>query len=201
MNLMALLQSALYVISEALLYPVMAILIALFGVIIFRMGEILAEGLKRRSVNIPEPAEAAAFLSTGADLSALSPAVRRFLQSIQNLPASVSAEIQIAYRLQEREEALNWELARHRRLVRISPMLGLMGTLIPMGQALAALAEGEMDKMANALIIAFTTTVVGLFIAGVAYVLSQYKARWTSQDRRTMELFAELAAAGKPGGR
>lgn len=197
MNLMAILQSALYVISEALLYPVMAILVGLFGIIIFRTGEILAEGLKRRAVKIPEPADAGAFLSPGGDLSVLSPAVRLFLRSIENPPPAVSRDVQIAFRLQEREEALNWELARHRRLVRIGPMLGLMGTLIPMGQALAALAEGEMDKMANALIIAFTTTIVGLFIAGVAYVLSQYKARWTSQDRRTMELFAELAAAQK----
>ncbi len=201
MNFLALLQSALYVISEALLYPVMAILVFLFGVIVFRAGEILAEGLRRRTVKIPDPADAGMFLSADADLSALSPAVRRFLRSIQNSSPAVTLDVQIAYRLQEREEALNWELARHRRLVRIGPMLGLMGTLIPMGQALAALAEGEMDKMANALIIAFTTTIVGLFIAGVAYVLSQYKARWVSQDRRTMELLAELAALQKTGGR
>lgn len=196
-NVMAILQSALYVISEALLYPVMTLVLVLFGLVIFRTGEILAEGLRRRNFKIPEPEDAPAFLGPTADDSALAPAVWKFLKDVKSIPESAPKDIHVAYRLQEAEERMNWELSKIRRPVRLGPMLGLMGTLIPMGQALAALTEGEMQKMANSMIIAFTATVVGLFIAGVSYVLSQYKARWISEDRRSMELLAELMASGK----
>lgn len=197
MNVMAILQSALYVISEALLYPVMTLVLILFGLVIFRSGEILAEGVRRRNIKIPEPQDAPAFFGPTADDSALAPVVRKFLKDVCSIPESAPKDIHAAYRLQEAEERLNWELSKIRRLVRLGPMLGLMGTLIPMGQALAALTEGEMQKMANSMIIAFTATVVGLFIAGVAFVLSQYKARWISEDRRSMELLAEILTSGK----
>lgn len=194
---MAILQSALYVISEALLVPVMILVIVLFVVVVFRAGEVLSEFLRRRDVWIPRTDEASGILTAGSDISRLSPAVRRFVRAMHSTPAGVSIDVHAAYSLREIEESLEWDLAKIRRLVRVGPMLGLMGTLIPMGQALAALTEGAMDKMANALIIAFTTTIVGLFIAGVAYVLAQYKGRWVSQDRRVMELLAEVVSADK----
>lgn len=200
MNFMAFLQSALYVISESLLYPVMTIILILFCLVIFRSGEIFAEGLRRRTIKIPEPADASSFFGPAADVAAIeatAPAVRKFLKEVRSIPDSAPKDVHVAYRLQESEERMNWELGKIRRLIRLGPMLGLMATLIPMGQALAALTEGEMQKMANSMIIAFTATVVGLFIAGVSFVLSQYKARWISEDRRAMELLAEVLVAGR----
>ena len=45
----------------------------------------------------------------------------------------------------------------------IGPMLGLMGTLIPLGPALIGLSSGDIGTLAQNLMIAFATTVVGLF--------------------------------------
>ena len=63
------------------------------------------------------------------------------------------------------------ELERARFMMKIGPMLGLMGTLIPMGPALAGLASGDIGSMAYNMQIAFGTTVVGIFIAGVGLLL------------------------------
>ncbi|WP_111414649.1 MotA/TolQ/ExbB proton channel family protein [Billgrantia lactosivorans] len=63
-------------------------------------------------------------------------------------------------------------------LARIGPMLGLMGTLIPLGPGLAALANGQLDVLAQAVTVAFNTTVLGLFIGILGYLLGRLRRRW-----------------------
>ena len=54
--------------------------------------------------------------------------------------------------------------------IRISPILGLMGTLIPMGPALKGLTSGSLDVVSENLFIAFSTTVIGLLLGGICYI-------------------------------
>jgi biopolymer transport protein ExbB/TolQ len=67
-------------------------------------------------------------------------------------------------------------------VMRVGPMLGLMGTLIPMGPALAGLASGELGMMAHNMQIAFATTVIGVFCGVVGFVLNTIERRWYAQD-------------------
>lgn len=69
-----------------------------------------------------------------------------------------------------------------RFLVRVGPALGLMGTLIPMGIALAGLAQGNMPKMAESMTTAFTATVVGLACSVAAYMLTLRREHWLRSD-------------------
>ena len=46
----------------------------------------------------------------------------------------------------------------------LGPILGLLGTLIPLGPGLAALGSGDIVTLAEALTVAFDTTVTGLLI-------------------------------------
>ena len=57
-------------------------------------------------------------------------------------------------------------------IARVAPMFGLMGTLIPLGPGLIALAQGDTKTLSESLLIAFDTTVAGLISAAVAYVIS-----------------------------
>ena len=57
-----------------------------------------------------------------------------------------------------------------------------MGTLIPMGPALAGLASGDIASMAYNMQIAFATTVVGLVAGAVGFLTQQVKQRWYLQD-------------------
>ncbi|UEX77594.1 MotA/TolQ/ExbB proton channel family protein [Spiribacter halobius] len=63
-------------------------------------------------------------------------------------------------------------------VARLAPMLGLMGTLIPLGPGLAALGRGELDVLATAVTVAFDTTVVGLLAGAIAFVIGRLRRRW-----------------------
>jgi biopolymer transport protein ExbB/TolQ len=77
-------------------------------------------------------------------------------------------------------------------IIRVGPSLGLIGTLIPMGTGLAALGQGDMTKLSSDLVIAFTTTVVGLAIGIVAYFFYTIRRRWVELDIKNMELATEI---------
>lgn len=63
-------------------------------------------------------------------------------------------------------------------IARVGPMLGLMGTLIPLGPGLAALGQGELQTLASAVTVAFDTTVLGL-LAGIAgFTMGRLRRRW-----------------------
>lgn len=63
-------------------------------------------------------------------------------------------------------------------LARSGPILGLMGTLIPLGPGLSALTDGDISLLASAMMVAFDTTVVGLAIGLVGYLLGRVRRRW-----------------------
>lgn len=72
-------------------------------------------------------------------------------------------------------------------LARIGPMLGLMGTLIPLGPGLAALGNGQLDVLAQAVTVAFNTTVMGLLIGIVGFLLGRLRRRWYDAAMATLE--------------
>lgn len=84
------------------------------------------------------------------------------------------------------------ELGKYKLLTKFGPILGLMGTLIPMGPALAGLATGDVASMAYNMQIAFATTVVGLFVGVIGYVLLQIKQRWFVAELADLEFIADL---------
>ncbi len=87
-------------------------------------------------------------------------------------------------------------LERTRILVRIGPMLGLMGTLIPLAPALVGLASGDVEELSVNLVTAFSVTVIGLLIGGIAFVISIVRDRMYSQDISDMEYLLELLEGG-----
>jgi biopolymer transport protein ExbB/TolQ len=94
--------------------------------------------------------------------------------------------------LQEYEFYTIKRLERTRILVRIGPMLGLMGTLIPLAPALVGLANGDIQALSDNLVTAFSVTVIGLLIGGIAFVISIVRDRLYSQDISDMEYLLEL---------
>ncbi|TFH87954.1 flagellar motor protein MotA [Billgrantia azerbaijanica] len=72
-------------------------------------------------------------------------------------------------------------------LARIGPMLGLMGTLIPLGPGLAALGNGQLDVLAQAVTVAFNTTVMGLLIGILGFLLGRLRRRWYDAAMATLE--------------
>lgn len=63
-------------------------------------------------------------------------------------------------------------------ITRLAPMLGLMGTLIPLGPGLAALGKGQLSILTTAMTVAFDTTVIGLLAGMIGFVIGRMRRRW-----------------------
>ena len=74
----------------------------------------------------------------------------------------------------------------------MGPILGLMGTLIPMGPALVGLASGDIASMAYNMQVAFATTVVGLVVSAIGFITQQLKERWAVKNITMLEYLAEV---------
>lgn len=66
-----------------------------------------------------------------------------------------------------------------------------------MGNGLTVLGQGDITRLSSDLVIAFTTTVVGLALGMTAYFFYTIKRRWVEEDIKNIELAAELLA-GEP---
>lgn len=95
------------------------------------------------------------------------------------------------------EMACEKDLATVRTLAKIGPMLGLMGTLIPMGPALVGLASGDMATLAQNMQVAFATTVVGLLIGAIGFFCNQIKTRWYAEDLTDLEYVHAVLREGE----
>lgn len=96
--------------------------------------------------------------------------------------------------LEELELQVARQLERLRLTSRVAPMLGLVATMIPMGPALIAVANGDSMGMAEQLVVAFAAVIIALLAASMTYTVLQVRRRW---------LMAELndwlnAAGGTP---
>jgi biopolymer transport protein ExbB/TolQ len=195
MQLLGILSSFIYIISSALLLPVLFLLSALSLVVLYKLGAFFAEYLSRLRVT-KEGADVLGQCKQAYSFSPASKVVMSFLVKLQVMERLKKAtEVEVEYFLQETALGLRRSLDFIEILVRVGPMLGLMGTLIPMGTGLAALSQGDLTKLSSDLVIAFTTTVVGLAQGGISYAILRVKKRWVEKDILQMEYIAEQMVA------
>jgi biopolymer transport protein ExbB/TolQ len=180
MNLVPLIEHLLYEVSTALYLPVIGGCALLVCYVPLQLGMSLFEGAQRWRGIFPERRRFAAGLAELRRQCAATPA---------RLPLEVERLLQAA------ELGLSRQLDRVRFVIKVGPALGLMGTLIPMGISLAALAEGNIPKMAGSMVTAFTATVAGLGSGVLAYLVALSRERWAREDVREMAHAAELLLA------
>lgn len=94
--------------------------------------------------------------------------------------------------LNEYEIAVSADISTSKTLSKMGPMLGLMGTLIPMGPALVGLSTGDISTMAYNMQVAFATTVVGLFAAAIGFITQQTKQRWYKRNLSSLEFVSQF---------
>ena len=85
-------------------------------------------------------------------------------------------------------------------LARLAPMLGLLGTLIPLGPGIIALGQGDTYTLSTSLLTAFDTTIAGLVAAALAIVVSAIRRRWYREYGSVLEaLCTEVLELTKKG--
>lgn len=65
---------------------------------------------------------------------------------------------------------------------RVAPMLGLIGTMIPMAPALKSLSDGNVQGISENLIIAFSVVIFGMVIASISFWIASVKKRWLATE-------------------
>jgi len=116
---------------------------------------------------------------------------RHRLLAVARESGAADRELQIEEVLQSAERSRWRALGRLRLAVRVGPSLGLMGTLIPMADALQGLAEGNLPALASNMVTAFAATVIGLSVSVVAYLLAAARESWVRADTEALAFEAE----------
>lgn len=70
---------------------------------------------------------------------------------------------------------------------RAAPMLGLVATMIPMGPALLALGTNNSQAVGENLVVAFSSVVLALIAASIAFFVYTIRRRWLLEELRAIE--------------
>ena len=196
MDIAALLKLFIYLISSSLLYPVMFLLVLLTLWMLICTGAFFAEWLERVRLDRYEPEELPSIILNPDNRSVFPRRVDDYMIKLRSMFADgrKSSDIETENVLQEKSLHLMKSIEKVGMIIRIGPGLGLIGTLIPMGTGLAALGQGDMTKLSSDLVIAFTTTVVGLALGMLAFFFFTVKKRWVEEDIKNIELATDLFA-------
>lgn len=187
----------MHTISESMTVPVVVILLVLVVYSVYTIGSLVVEALVERrsySVRVPElvarietcePEELGQVVYESGLLRRQADDLRELVDYLY-LPEDGRTEV--AKRLLANEQGA------HRRMVdsvdiaaKVAPMLGLMGTLIPLGPGIIALGQGDTQTLSNSLQFAFDTTVMGLATAVVCFLAARVRRRWYADYLVSME--------------
>jgi biopolymer transport protein ExbB/TolQ len=196
-------EALLYPIATVLLYPVLVLETLALAYIVFEFGrftlEMFRRDRRRSLVRIETAASSArAHIAAGkpdqavAALAGMSHdwLITRFTTMLGN-GADLSRP-RLMKLLTETEMLATVTLDRTRMWIRLGPIIGLVTTLIPISPALVGLAKGDLQTLSNNLVVAFSTTVIGLLISGLAFVMSSVRERVYLQDVSDVEYALEL---------
>lgn len=184
----------LFQITLILKIPVVFCLLVLFGIILFETGVFLREWLNRRTgekawsgyvEGIFHGKKSVPHLDKDLGRPGACPGlVSRFVRKACKKPED-RAYLEKVFTDAEMEARRKCRLARMG--VRLGPVLGLMGTLIPMGPALMSISAGNLEGMARNLVMAFSTTVVGLMTGSLCLIILITRQHWYTDDMAAID--------------
>ncbi len=183
----------LYWLSTGLLIPVIIFLLFFFLKSLIMIGGFYGAYITRMKVNkqIHSDIESMDIKELLESIKSMPNHKGKLIESLMRINRSAGKQPMMDKILGDYEVALDKELGASKVLVKIGPMLGLMGTLIPMGPALVGLATGDVASMASNMQVAFATTVVGIIIGAIGFISLQVKQRWVADDMNILEYVVE----------
>lgn len=184
----------LYWISSGLLVPVVLLLIFFFLRSLLLLGGFFSQYLTMRKSGIMLQKEVKQLSSN--NLSTLAERLPKgklpVVTCISKILENRNSPAKVTFLLDEYECMVERELETPKMFTKMGPMLGLMGTLIPMGPALVGLSSGDIASMAYNMQVAFATTVIGLFAGGIGFVVKAVKQRWYRRDMGMLNYIADM---------
>ena len=191
------LSEVLHAISQALIIPVIILLVLLAVYAVYTLGSLVVEFIVERKhykvvlphliadLNEAKYDQMPDLISKSGLLDTQKAALRELVHYLY-LPKDALSEV--ARRLlADESERYQRALSPTESAVKIAPMLGLMGTLIPLGPGIIALSSGDLTTLSDSLLVAFDTTVAGLAVAVVCFLVSKLRRRWYSSYLISLE--------------
>lgn len=191
---MNVISNILYWISTGLLVPVIVLLIYFFIRSIILIGGFYGQYMTQRKtkslldkgIENLEPSEVNTFVENLPEKSG-APVIKTLKEILKSQGNDARMDMLVSeYELKEDKN-----LATSKILTKMGPILGLMGTLIPMGPALVGLATGDIASMAYNMQVAFATTVVGLVVSAIGFITQQAKERWAMHNIMILDFVVE----------
>lgn len=196
------LTSLIHILSESLLTPVVVLIIISVVIVILSFGGLINEYISRKPISSNELEQLIRNVSFSNDVSKLRNEIEN--SNLFTFQKEILIKIANNYDIgQDARKALASELISNEEtklikktnktdiLIRVGPILGLLGTLIPLGPGLAALGTGDILTLAQSLTIAFDTTVTGLSVGAFSYLISKFKKQWYESDLINVESIVE----------
>lgn len=160
------LESSMYTVAQLFLLPTLLLIAALFLYAFWLLGEFAVLALRRRQGG-GRPL-VAAYRAHG--------------------PAGLSEdELDLkAHKLMEGPRIAS----------RVTPLLGLVATMIPMGPALKGLSDGNLAQVSSNLTVAFSAVILALIAAAITFWIANVRRRWLAEE--ILEITQGRAAGGAP---
>lgn len=196
------LTSVIHIVSESLLTPVILLLVVFLVLVILCIGGFLNEYFTKKPLKTDDLEKLLQDINNSSNSDEIKSVVEAsglydeqkdiLVKIANNYNLGSEARKALASKLIEEEESnLLKVTSKTDVLVRLGPIFGLLGTLIPLGPGLSALGSGDLNTLSQALITAFDTTVVGLTVGGLAFLVSKFRKQWYESDLTTTESIAE----------
>lgn len=191
------------VISGALLVPVLIAVLVCFACVLVASGHLLRDlagrsGRRRVLSSLASACDDVGLLPDEIWKRMQSAAHPLLAALVRQLPARPQHPEVVRKRLTDLESAFADQLAKLSFLTRVGPMLGLLGTLIPLGPALAGLKAGNMQQLSGGLVVAFAATVVGLVASCISYGIGLIRRSWSGRDMDELEYIVNRLYPERP---
>ena len=194
------LTTVLRAVASALKLPVIAILIILAVVTVVILGMLIAEVFTERRKFSPALSQLIDDIQSApnpeicvANSGLLKQQKADLLEMLSHPSASPQVRETLAVNLVAKQQArFDNRIKVTDYISKVAPMLGLMGTLIPLGPGLIGIGEGNVEILSSSLLVAFDTTVLGLAIAAVALFISVIRMSWYAKYMNDFEAAAEV---------
>lgn len=203
------LSTVLHTVSQTILNPVLLILAVLIVVSVWQIGDILVEYfLERRKrcrdiAGLLNALHTAGYAAAGQviEQSTLLKRHKQSLQPLLNRPELTRNELEVlaARILSEEEQKYQKALLATDLVMKLGPMVGLLGTLIPLGPGIVALGQGDTAALAESLGIAFDTTVAGVVSAAICSVVAKIRKGWYEDYLQALESVMEYIVEARFG--
>ncbi len=187
----------LHAISQGLLIPTMVALLLLLAVTLFFLGQIIFEFFTERRAykqNMPQivndmnDAGYDSIERVVCDSKLLRFQKAALLTCTRNMGLDDEALFSLAQiEIGKAEKRYRFKLAWTDTMSKIAPLLGLMGTLIPLGPGMVALGKNDVTALSSSLLLAFDATVCGLVCAIISLAISKIRSGWYSAYISTLE--------------